>query len=46
MNMTAGHGGSVARFERLEQRAHRYAFALERLGLAGAKPVRHEAAGR
>ena len=41
MNMTAGHGGSAARFERMEERAHLYAFALDRLGLADAEPVTH-----
>ena len=41
MNMSAGHGGSAARFERMEERAHLYAFALDRLGLAEAEPVRH-----
>ena len=41
MNMTAGHGGSAARFERMEERAHLYAFALDRMGLADAEPVRH-----
>ena len=39
MNMSAGHGGSAARFERLEERAHLYAFALDRLGLADAEPA-------
>jgi oligopeptidase B len=39
MNMSAGHGGSAARFERLEERAHLYAFALEQVGLAEATPV-------
>ncbi len=41
MNMSAGHGGSAARFERLEERAHLYAFALELFGLEGKKPVSH-----
>ncbi|MEL6868771.1 MAG: S9 family peptidase [Pseudomonadota bacterium] len=34
MNMGAGHGGSAARFERLMERAHDYAFALKAMGLA------------
>lgn len=33
MNMEAGHGGSAARFERLKERAHDYAFALKIFGL-------------
>ncbi|WP_156032358.1 S9 family peptidase [Parvularcula oceani] len=41
MNMSAGHGGSAARFERLEERAHLYAFALDRLGLGDSEPVEH-----
>ncbi|MEM9421455.1 MAG: prolyl oligopeptidase family serine peptidase, partial [Pseudomonadota bacterium] len=41
MNMTAGHGGSAARFERLEERAHLYAFALEVVGKMDAKPIGH-----
>lgn len=41
MNMGAGHGGSAARFERLEERAHLYAFALKALGMEGAEPVSH-----
>ncbi|MEM7739246.1 MAG: S9 family peptidase, partial [Pseudomonadota bacterium] len=39
MNMTAGHGGSAARFERLKERAADYAFALDVLGLADADPA-------
>lgn len=35
MNMGAGHGGSAARFERLEETAHLYAFALNVLGVRG-----------
>ena len=33
MNMGAGHSGSAARFERLRERAHDYAFALKVFGL-------------
>ena len=42
MNMGAGHGGSAARFERLEERAHLYAFALRVWGLENKEPVEHE----
>ena len=42
MNMGAGHGGSAARFEQLDERAHLYAFALKAMGLDQAKPVRHK----
>ncbi|MHA7872796.1 MAG: S9 family peptidase, partial [Hyphococcus sp.] len=41
MLMGAGHGGSAARFERLEERAHLYAFALRVWGLEDAEPVKH-----
>ncbi|MBL4619183.1 MAG: S9 family peptidase [Marinicaulis sp.] len=41
MNMGAGHGGSAARFERLEERAHLYAFALRVWGYEDATPVKH-----
>ena len=41
VNMGAGHGGSAARFERLDERAHLYAFALKAMGKAGAEPVKH-----
>jgi oligopeptidase B len=41
-NMGAGHGGSAARFEQLEERAHLYAFALKVLGMESAAPVVHE----
>lgn len=41
MNMSAGHGGSAARFEQLEERAHLYAFALRVWGIEAAEPVRH-----
>lgn len=43
MNMTAGHGGSAARFERLEERAHLYAFALDIFGAVETVPVVHGA---
>ena len=42
MNMGAGHGGSAARFERLDERAHLYAFALKAWGIEDAAPVKHE----
>ncbi len=42
VNMGAGHGGSAARFERLEERAHLYAFALKALGKEDAEPVEHK----
>jgi len=42
MNMEAGHGGSAARFERLKERAHDYAFALEIFDLADQKPIAHK----
>ena len=41
MNMGAGHGGSAARFERLDERAHLYAFALRVWGYEDATPVKH-----
>ncbi|WP_411818433.1 S9 family peptidase [Hyphococcus sp. DH-69] len=41
MNMGAGHGGSAARFERLEETAHLYAFALKVWGYEDAEPVKH-----
>lgn len=41
-NMEAGHAGSAARFERLKERTHDYAFALKVLGLTEALPVSHE----
>jgi len=39
--MEAGHRGSAARFEKLEERAHEYAFALKLLGLTERGPVSH-----
>ncbi len=39
MNMAAGHSGSAARFERLEERAHEYAFALKLFGLEDQLPA-------
>ncbi|MEO1251422.1 MAG: S9 family peptidase [Pseudomonadota bacterium] len=42
INMEAGHGGSAARFERMEERAHLYAFALKALEKADAEPVSHK----
>ncbi len=38
-NMEAGHGGAVARFERLDERAHLYSFALKCVGLQDAEPL-------
>ncbi|MEM9233015.1 MAG: S9 family peptidase [Pseudomonadota bacterium] len=43
MNMSAGHGGSAARFERMEERAHLYAFALDIFGKVDTAPVDHNA---
>ena len=40
-NMEAGHSGSAARFERLRERSHDYAFALKLFGLTERTPVRH-----
>jgi oligopeptidase B len=42
MNMGAGHGGSAARFERLDERAHLYAFALKVWGIEGVEAVKHK----
>ncbi len=41
MNMEAGHAGSAARFERLRERSHDYAFALKVFGLTERAPVDH-----
>ena len=41
MNMGAGHAGAAARFERIDERAHLFAFALKALGMEGAEPVKH-----
>ena len=41
MNMDAGHGGSAARFERMRERTHDYAFALRIFGLTERQPVSH-----
>jgi oligopeptidase B len=41
MNMGAGHAGSAARFDRLRERAHEYAFALKLFGLTETAPVSH-----
>ncbi len=43
MNMDAGHSGSAARFERLKERTHDYAFALRIFGLVEREPVSHTA---
>ena len=42
MNMEAGHGGSAARFERLKEKAHDYAFALALFDIVDAQPVSHD----
>jgi oligopeptidase B len=42
MNMEAGHAGSAARFERLKERTHDYAFALKIFGLTEQAPVSHD----
>jgi oligopeptidase B len=41
MNMDAGHAGSAARFERMKERTHDYAFALKLFGLTERAPVSH-----
>ncbi len=45
MHMEAGHGGSAARFERMKERTHEYAFALKIFGLTGRAPVSHRVDG-
>ena len=45
-NMEAGHAGSAARFERLKERTHDYAFALKVFSLTESVPVSHESANR
>ena len=42
MNMEAGHAGSAARFERMKERTHDYAFALKIFGLTERAPVSHD----
>jgi len=46
MNMDAGHAGSAARFERMKERTHDYAFALKLFGLTERAPVSHDHKGR
>ena len=46
MNMEAGHAGSAARFERMKERAHDYAFALRVFGLTERAPVSHDPGDR
>jgi oligopeptidase B len=41
LNMEAGHGGAAARFERLEEISHLFAFALNVLGSSSVEPVSH-----
>jgi oligopeptidase B len=43
MNMSAGHAGSAARFERIDEYAHLYAVALKWLGKTEVTPVSHDA---
>ena len=45
MHMEAGHGGSAARFERMMERTHEYAFALKIFGLTERAPVTHRVDG-
>ena len=44
VNMEAGHAGSAARFERLKERTHDYAFALKIFGLTEQEPISHKGA--
>ena len=39
MNMNGGHGGSSGRYDALHEQAYRYAFMLDAVGLAGARPA-------
>jgi oligopeptidase B len=41
INMDAGHAGAAARFERVEETAHLFAFALDVLGSSAVEPVSH-----
>jgi oligopeptidase B len=41
INMDAGHSGAAARFERVEETAHLFAFALDVLGSSAVEPVSH-----
>jgi oligopeptidase B len=41
MYMDAGHAGCAARFERMKERTHDYAFALKVFGLTERAPVSH-----
>eukprot|EP00457_Paulinella_chromatophora_P001556 gb/GEZN01001558.1/.p1 GENE.gb/GEZN01001558.1/~~gb/GEZN01001558.1/.p1 ORF type:complete len:920 (-),score=84.03 gb/GEZN01001558.1/:56-2815(-) len=45
MNMDAGHGGSAARFKRMDETAHLYSFALKVLGCKDKVPVAHGGVG-
>jgi oligopeptidase B len=46
MNMDAGHAGPAARFERIRERTHDYAFALKLFGLTEQAPVALGSKGR
>ena len=39
MNMNGGHGGSSGRYDALREQAYRYAFMLDAVGMAGARPA-------
>ena len=41
-NMDAGHAGSAARFERLKEYSHEYAFALQIFDLSEQEPIDHD----